>query len=91
MTDDDSGELSVKAKTIQPQVIGVLGVGLDGSDGHHRLTRAEDAVLIGGSEETHERMQETVIKVSEALKRKGMRIREASVEELNDLIREARK
>jgi hypothetical protein len=81
----------VKAKSISPQVIGVLGVGLDGTDGHHRVTRAEDVVLVGGSEETHDQMQELVIKVSEALERKGKRLRDSSVEELSELFHNARK
>jgi hypothetical protein len=81
----------VKAKQSAPQVIGVLSVGLDESDGYRRVTRARDALLVGGSEETHERMQEAIIKVSEALERKGKRIREASVEELTKLIQKARK
>ncbi len=81
----------MKAKSIQPQVIGVLGVGLDGIDGHHRVTHAEDVVLVGGSAETHDHMQEIVIKVSEALERKGKRIRDSSVEELSELFRNARK
>lgn len=81
----------MKAKQNEPQVIGVIGVGLDESDGHRRVTRAQDVLLVGGSEETHERMQETIIKVSEALERKGKRIGEASVEELTDLIQKARK
>lgn len=81
----------MKTKSTRRQVMGVLGVGLDGTDGHQRLTQADDVLLVGGSEETHDRMQETIIKVSEALERKGKRIREATVEELTGLIRDARK
>ena len=71
--------------------LGLVGLGLDGNDGHQRITQADDVLLLGGSEETHERMQETVLKVSEALGRKGKRVRDASAEELADLIRDARK
>jgi hypothetical protein len=81
----------VKAKDSKPQVIGVLGVGLDASDGHRRVTQAEDVLLLGGSAETHERMQETIIKVSESLQRQGKRIRDASADELCELIRDFRK
>lgn len=70
-------------------VNGVIGVGLDGDDGHKRLTRGEDFVLAGGSEETHATMQETMIKVTEKLGAKSKRIRDASPEELRDLIAEA--
>ena len=70
---------------------GVIGNRFDGSDGHQRITRAEDVLLVGGSEETHDRMQETVIRVGEALERKGKRLRDASGAELADLIHDARK
>jgi len=79
-----------KEKKEQATVIGLLGVGLDGDDGHRRITEAEDVVLVGSSAETHERMQETVIKLGEALEQRGKRIRDTSPEELVDLIRDAR-
>ncbi len=67
--------------------MGLLGIGVDGSDGHQRITKAEDVLLVRGSEETHERMQELVIKVGEAMERNGKRIRDVSIPELTDLIR----
>lgn len=67
----------------------VLGVGLDGSDGHKRLTRGKDFFLAGGSEETHAKMQETMVKVTERLEQRGKRIRDAAPAELRDLIGEA--
>jgi hypothetical protein len=72
-----------------PKVSGVLGLGLDATDGHKRLTRGKDFLLAGGSEETHSRMQETMIKVTEKLGDRGKRIRDASPEELRDIIGEA--
>lgn len=72
-----------------PAVTGVLGVGLDNADGHKRLTRGNDFLLAGGSEETHARMQETMIKVTEKLTDRGKRIRDASPDELRDLISDA--
>ncbi len=72
----------------KPEVIGFLGVGLDNQDGHQRLTRSDHFVLVGGSEQTHEKMQETAIKFNEALESKGKELREASVEEILDLFRE---
>ena len=67
----------------------LLGLGLDNQDGHTRLTRGKDFVLAGGSEETHQAMQETVIKVTERLEQNGRRVRDASPEELRDLLHEA--
>ena len=47
----------------------LLGLGLD-SDGEKRITQAERFTLVGGTEETHEAMTETVIKTFEDLKRR---------------------
>ena len=63
----------------------LLGLGLDGDDGDTRLTRGEEFVLFGGSEETHARMQETTIKVTEKLDRRGKRLSDVSVGELRAL------
>jgi hypothetical protein len=57
-----------------PTVAGVLGVGLDGTDGHTRITRTEEMVLVGGSMETHERMQDVAIRFGEALERRGKKL-----------------
>ena len=64
----------------------LLGIGLDG-DGHKRVTQAEKFSLIGGTEETHELMTETVIKTFEDLKRRGTELEEASPAELSDILR----
>jgi hypothetical protein len=71
------------------RVLGLLGVALDATDGHQRITRTEAFVLVGGSEETHERMQETAIKFEEALERRGKTLAETDIGEVIDLVREA--
>ena len=38
----------------------LLGLGLDATDQHKRITRGEGFSLVGGSEETHERMTENI-------------------------------
>lgn len=76
-------------KKKEPTVEGVLGVGLDGADGQRRITRTPEMVLVGGSRETHERMQEVAIRFGEALEKRGKSLPEASVREVIDLIREA--
>jgi hypothetical protein len=65
----------------------LLGLGLDGQDKHKRITRGDGFNLVGGSEDTHERMAETVIKTTEDLGRKGRTIADAHPEELADLLR----
>jgi hypothetical protein len=77
-----------KEKGSGEKVAGLLGVGLDG-DGQRRVTEAEDVLLFGGSAETHERMQDTVIRLQESLQRRGKRLTDASPDELADLLRDA--
>ena len=72
-----------------PAVVGVVGVGLDGDDGHRRVTKTEEMVLLGGSAETHEKMQETAIRFSENLEKRGKKLQESSVREVIDLLRDA--
>ena len=38
----------------------LFGLGLDCSDGHKRLTQAEKFSIMGGLEETHDKMTETL-------------------------------
>ncbi len=69
--------------------VALLGVGLDGDDGHTRLTRGDNFVLFGGSDETHSVMQETVVKVNESLDRSGKGLEHVSGEELRDIFHKA--
>ncbi|WP_309399257.1 hypothetical protein [Cerasicoccus maritimus] len=64
----------------------LLGVGLDNKDGHKRITQAEKFAVVGGSEETHDRMTETLIKTCEDLKRKGRELEDAAPKEVADLL-----
>jgi len=72
------------------RVLGLLGVGLDNDDGHQRITRSDSFLLVGGSPETHERMQETAVRFEEALERRGKTLAEVEVAEVVDLLHEAR-
>ncbi len=76
-------------KKKQAKVAGLLGLGLDNQDGHQRVTRGEEFLLLGGSQETHERMQDVAIRVTEGLQDKGKRLQDAAPEEVADLIRRA--
>ncbi|WP_309384208.1 hypothetical protein [Cerasicoccus frondis] len=64
----------------------LLGVGLDNTDGHKRITKAEKFAVVGGSEETHDRMTETLIKTCEDLKRKGRELEDAAPKEVAELL-----
>lgn len=63
----------------------LLGLGLDNDDGHHRQTRGENFQLIGGSSQTHERMQESAIKMNEELDRRGKRLEDVDGREFLDI------
>jgi hypothetical protein len=63
-------------------------LGLDGDDGHTRLTRGDNFVLFGGSQETHAAMQETAIKLNEKLDSRGRRLQDVSAKELHEIWRE---
>jgi len=64
----------------------LLGVGLDNEDGHKRLTSAEQFTIVGGSDETHGRMTETVIKTFEELKARGKKLQAVEPQELAEII-----
>ena len=68
---------------------GLLGFGLDGQDGHRRITQGDDFLLLGGSESTHDRMQGMVIRMNERLKRSGRRFADLSAREFEDLARDS--
>ena len=67
----------------------MLGLGLDSKDGHTRITKGENFCLLGGSEETHERMTETAMKVNEKLQAKGKRLEDVSRVEFTDILMES--
>ncbi len=73
----------------KPKSAHLLGVGLDNQDGHKRLTSAEEFTIVGGSEETHGRMTETVIKTFEELKSRGKHLRTVEPQELAEIIHKA--
>ena len=71
-----------------PKVMAHLfGLGLDCTDGHKRITQAEKFSIFGGSENTHDKMTETLFKTCEDLSIKGKAIEEASMDEISDLIK----
>ncbi|WP_236919073.1 hypothetical protein [Ereboglobus luteus] len=67
----------------------LLGIGLDNADGHKRVTTGEQFAIVGGSEQTHERMTETVIKTFEELKHRGKYLSQVERAELAEIIHKA--
>jgi len=77
----------VKAANETRKSAALLGLAMDNDDGHARITRGKNFLLLGGSRETHGIMQETAVKVNERLDQRGKRLENVSVGELHDIFR----
>jgi len=81
----------VKNEDEQPLgVKGLLGLGLDGTDGHVRISRGPNFYLLGGSESTHEKMQGFAVKFSEEIDERGKRIEDLNKREIEEIVEAAR-
>lgn len=78
----------MKATNKDRKSAALLGLAFDSDDGHTRLTRGENFVLYGGSQETHTVMQETALKINEHLDRRGKRLEDVSLRELRSICRD---
>jgi len=61
---------------------GMLGLAFDAEDGQTRITKGDNFLLYGGSQDTHAVMQETVVKINEHLDDRGQRLENVSRKEL---------
>lgn len=77
--------MSKKKKKPAPRAA-LLGVGLDNEDGHKRITTGEQFAILGGSEETHGRMTETVVKTFEELKSRRKHLHTVEPKELAEIL-----
>ena len=77
--------MTKKRKPSAPKA-GLLGLGLDNTDGHKRLTTGEQFAIVGGSAETHDRMTETVVKTFEELKTRGKPLHKIEPNELAEIL-----
>lgn len=66
----------------------LVGLGLDNDDGEVRVTRGENFHLLGGSEETHEAMQDKCIRFNERLQARGKQMAELARQEFLDIAAE---
>jgi hypothetical protein len=69
----------------------LVGLAFDADDGHTRLTRGDNFVLCGGSQETHAVMQETAQKINEHLERRGQHLEDVSIGQLRDICESIRR
>jgi len=81
--------MSNKKRFTDHRVAGLLGLAFDADDGHKRITRGNNFLLAGGSEQTHGFMRETIIKVNEKLDQRGLDLSDVSPEQLRDLLNES--
>lgn len=63
----------------------ILGLGLDNKDGHVRVTKGKNFRLYGGSDQTHEAMQEKAIKFNEQLDKRRKSLDDIATEEFYEI------
>ena len=63
----------------------LIGLGFDSKDGHLRITKGDNFHLLGGSEETHDMMQEKAIKFNEQLYKRRKRLEDINEKEFLDI------
>jgi hypothetical protein len=80
--------MKARPELSKPVRAGLLGLAFDAADGHKRISRGPNFLLLGGSHETHGVMQETAVKINEHLDRKGKDLAAVSAEELRDIVQE---
>ena len=81
--------MSSKNRISERRFAALLGLAFDAKDGHKRITRGNNFLLAGGSEETHGMMRETIIRVNEQLDARGIELADVSPDELRDMLNDA--
>ena len=80
--------MKAKRRPAKREVVGFLGVAFDG-DGHRRLTSTDHFILVGGTADTHQQMQDAAVKFNESLERRGKQLIDTEPSEIADLLRQA--
>ena len=63
----------------------IIGFGLDSSDDHQRLSTGDQCILVGGSEETHAELLETMLRLESELERLGRGLADITPDELAEI------
>jgi len=63
----------------------LLGFGFDCDDGHKRITMGGNFRLYGGSEQTHQLMQEKAVKFNEHLEKSRKTLEQISFDEFSEI------
>ncbi|PWU04136.1 MAG: hypothetical protein C5B43_05035 [Verrucomicrobia bacterium] len=69
----------------------LIGISIDHGDGHKRITQAEQFLILGGSQESHQFLTETFLKVFNNLKQTGRQLETLEPDELFEIINEVLK
>ena len=75
-----------KKRKSRAGITGLIGIGVDNTDGHKRVTTGEQFAILGGSAETHERATETFVKTFEELKTRGKPLHKVEPRELAEIL-----
>ena len=63
----------------------LLGLGLDNKDGHARYTKGPNFRRCGGSQKTHDEMQDKAVRFNEELEKRDKRLEEIDRKEFRDI------
>lgn len=63
----------------------LIGLGFDGADGLQRIITGKDYLVVGGSEETHAEMLETLLRLESELESRGQGLGEVPPNELAEI------
>lgn len=64
----------------------LIGICIEENDGHRRITQAEQFLIIGGSQESHQHVTLACLKVLDNLKQNGKRLELIEPNELINII-----
>ena len=63
----------------------IIGFGLDGSDSQQRISTGDQCILVGGSEDTHAEMLETMLRLESELERLGLGLADLTPDQLAEI------
>jgi hypothetical protein len=67
----------------------LVGVRVEKTDGHSRVSRGRDFLALGGTKEGHEHLRETVAAISDEVGRRGCSMGEVRREEFREIVARA--
>lgn len=84
---DQAGFIEKMPRANPKKIIRLLGVGFDADDGHVRITKGENYDVLMGSDESHEYIQQLILKIEDALAAHGLSLDELTPEEFQEFVK----